>query len=107
MKVSTGVWVSALLGVVLVGTRGHAMPTPQVTDAQANPHGQPIPTMCMPPPRTLSLPTRPISFTARIYMELLVLEHRANAVVRDTLATLSGQSALQAPVRCQRSRSAS
>ena len=34
MKVSTCVWASALLGVLLVGARGHAMPAPQVTDAR-------------------------------------------------------------------------
>jgi hypothetical protein len=107
MKVSTCVWASALLGVLLAGARGHAMPTPQVTDAQANPHGQPTPTMCMPPPRKLPPPTAPLAFTARIYMELLVLERRANAVVRNTLATLPGQSALKAPIRCERPRSAS
>jgi hypothetical protein len=107
MNVPTGVWASALLCVLFVGARGHAMPTPQVTDAQANPHGQPIPPMRMPPPRKLPPPTAPIPFTARIYMELLALEHRANAVVRDTLATLPGQSALKAPLRCERPRSAS
>ena len=97
MKVSTCVWASAVLGVLLVGARGHAMPAGVQGDSQAKLN----PVMCMTPPGKLPARTGSTAFTARIYMGLVALERRANAVVRDTLAALPGQSSLKAPLRCE------
>ena len=101
MKVSTYVWASAVLGVLLVGARGHATPTRQETGVQRDSQAKLNPTMCMIPPGKLPTRTGSTAFTARIYMGLVALERRANVVVRDTLAILPGQSSLKAPMRCE------
>jgi hypothetical protein len=101
MNVSTYVWASAVLGFLLVGARGHAMPTRQETGLQRDSQARVEPTMCMIPPGKLPTRTASTAFTARIYMGLVALERRANVVVRDTLAILPGQSSLKAPMRCE------
>jgi hypothetical protein len=101
MKVSTCVWASAVFGVLLVGVRGHAMPTGQETSVQGHSEARRDPLRCITPPRKLPTREGSTAFTARIYMELVALERRANVVVRDTLATLPGQSSLKAPTHCE------
>jgi len=102
MKMSTCVWAIAVLGALLVGARGQAMLTGQETGVQGDSQDKRNPTMCMTPPRKLPTRTGSPALTARIYMELIVLERRANVVVRDTLSRLPGQSSLKAPMRCGR-----